>query len=84
MINQESVGGLHDEYEIEDLTYYSNGVLTNNLDEQVSDAEELLGKTMLDLVAQYEDSGFSVVCIRNDKLMKDFIIDFAGYDFQEA
>ena len=84
MINQESVGGLHDEYEIEDLTYYSNGVFTNSLDEQINDADDLLGKTMLDLIAQYEDSSLSVVCIRNDKLMKDFVIDFAGYDFQEA
>ena len=84
LINQESVGGLHDEYEIEDLTYYSNGVFTNSLDERIDDPMSLLGLTMIDLVAQYENSGFSEACVRNDRLMKDFIIDFAGYSFQEA
>jgi len=83
LISQESVGGQDGEYEIKDLTYYSNGVFTNNLDEPI-DPYECLNPTIVDLIAQYDQSGFVETFVRNDRLMEDYIIDFAGFDFQEA
>ena len=83
LISQDIIGGDNGEYEIKDLTYYSNGVFTNNLDEPVN-PYDYLNQTIVDLIAQYDQSGFVETFVRNDRLMEDYIVDFAGYDFQEA
>ena len=61
------------DYETESLTYYSDGVLTDNWDNVIEeeDIEELVGLDSLNHFGEYEDDS---VLVRNDFLKTDYEI----------
>lgn len=63
--------GDQDDYEAESLTYYSDGVLTDNRDEPIEDVENIVGNDFKSHFGEYEDDS---VFIRNDKLKTDYEI----------
>lgn len=60
-----------DGYETISLTYYADGTLTDENDEIVEDAEEIVGSDFHNHFGEYEDDS---VFIRNDKLRCDYEI----------
>lgn len=60
------------------LTYYLDGVVTNDQDKIVGNVDELIGKESLSHFGEYEDDS---VFVRNDKLKMDFEIlkDYREY-----
>lgn len=63
--------GEGDEYDIISLTYYADGVLTDDMDELVDDVEGTVGQESLSHFGEYEDDS---VFVRNDKLKTDYEI----------
>lgn len=68
-----------DEYETISLTYYADGTLADDMDEQVDDIDETIGKDSLDKFGEYEED---VVYVRNDKRKCDYevLFDSRNYD----
>ena len=56
-------------YKVENLTYYSDNVLTDDFDNVIGDIEATIGKEALD---HFGDYGEDSVCIRNDKRKRDY------------
>lgn len=71
------------EYNVEDLTYYQDGIVTDAMGEIIDNPDSLLGKTVMDLLPTYDSSGFNETYVRNDIKETDYRIDFAGCDFTE-
>lgn len=73
------------EYKAISLTYFSDGVLTDNKYEPVEDVDDVVGLDSLDHFGDYEDDA---VHVRNDRMKTDFEIildprkysDFINYD----
>lgn len=63
--------GEHDDWEAESLTYYADGVLTDNRDEPIEDVEKLVGKDFESHFGEYEEDS---VFIRNEQLKTDYEI----------
>lgn len=63
--------GEFEEYSVITLIYYSDGVLADELDEEVDDVEGAVGDNLEDKFGEYEDD---VVCIRNDSRKCDYEI----------
>lgn len=63
--------GDQDGYEIESLTYYEDGVLTDEYDEPIEDIDDLIGLESLDHFGEYEDDS---VFVRNDGRRTDYEI----------
>lgn len=63
VIRPEEFGEL-EEYEINSLTYYSDGVLTDDQNEPIEDAESVVGCDFENHFGEYEDDS---VFIRNDE-----------------
>lgn len=65
-------------YKVENLTYYSDDVLTDDFDNVIGDIEATIGKEALD---HFGDYGEDSVCIRNDKRKRDYevLLDPAKY-----
>ena len=63
----------NDEYNVISLTYYADGVLTDDMDEPIDpeDIDDLVGKDFADHFGEYEDDS---VFIRNDRLRCDYEI----------
>ena len=59
------------EYKAISLTYFSDGVLTDNKYEPVEDVDDVVGLDSLDHFGDYEDDA---VHVRNDRLKTDFEI----------
>lgn len=57
--------GDYEDYELISLTYYADGVLTDEDDDPVEDIEEKVGDDFMDHFGEYEDDS---VFIRNDDL----------------
>lgn len=70
VVTPEEFGEL-DEYETISLTYYSDGILTDERDEPIDNVDELVGVESLDRFGEYEDDS---VFVRNDRLKCDFEI----------
>jgi hypothetical protein len=70
IIAPEEFGEL-DDYETISLTYYSDGVLTDDQDEPIEDVDKLVGKDFATHYGEYEDDS---VYIRNDELKTDYEI----------
>lgn len=70
VVTPEEFGEL-DEYETISLTYYSDGILTDERDEPIDNIDELVGVESLDRFGEYEDDS---VFVRNDRLKCDFEI----------
>lgn len=60
-----------DDYEVYSLTYYADGVLTDEQNNPVEDIEALVGRDSLTHFGEYEDDS---VHVRNDAMMCDFEI----------
>lgn len=58
-------------YEVETLVYYSDGILTNDIDERIDDIDDVVGEESLTHFGEYEED---TVCVRNDRLKLDFEI----------
>lgn len=66
------------EYESISLTYYADGVLTDEYDEVIDDIDETVGEESLTTFGQYEDSA---VFVRNDARKTDYeiLLDLRNY-----
>lgn len=82
LIDSESFGDLG--YEIEDITYYSNGVVTDSAGVVIKDPESVLGETVLELLPTYEEGGFGETYVRNDITKIDYCVDLAHTDYFEG
>ena len=60
-----------DGYEVISLTYYADGVLTDDYNEPVEDVENTVGSDSLTHFGEYEDDS---VFVRNDNLKVDYEI----------
>ena len=60
-----------DNYEAVSLTYYADGVLTDEDDQPVDDVDEIVGEESLNHFGEYEDDS---VFVRNDRLKTDYEI----------
>lgn len=67
-----------DEYEAISLTYYADGVLTDEYDEIVEDVDNIVGLDALNHFGEYEEDS---VFVRNDRLRCDYEIlkDYRNY-----
>lgn len=63
--------GEYEEYERISLTYYADGVLAEENDEEVDDVDEVVGVESLTHFGEYEDDS---VFVRNDRLKCDYEI----------
>jgi hypothetical protein len=63
--------GEKDEYDTLSLTYYADGVLTDEWDEVIEDIDEVVGEDSLTHFGEYEDDS---VFVRNDALLTDYEI----------
>lgn len=70
VISPEEFGSLED-YETISLTYYSDGVLADDLDYRVDNVDELIGIEALSRFGEYEDDS---VFVRNDEHKVDYEI----------
>lgn len=59
------------DYEIVSLTYYADKVLTDDMNEPIEGADYIIGSDALNHFGEYEHDS---VCIRNDKLKRDYEI----------
>lgn len=60
-----------EDYETVDLTYYADGVLTDDMDEPIEDLEGTVGKDFASHFGEFEDDS---VHVRNDRLRVDYEI----------
>ena len=59
-------------YDLVNLTLYSNGVLVDDLDDEViEDAELLIGNYAIDRIGEYEPD---IIHVRNDELQREYEI----------
>lgn len=63
--------GEFDDYHTIELTYYTDGVLTDDQDELVEDVDDIVGEDFASHFGEYEDDS---VFIRNDRLRCDYQI----------
>lgn len=77
VISPDEFGELEDEgYDTETLSYYADGVLTDEMDNPVEDVEGTVGSESLNHFGDYEDDA---VHVRNERLKCDYEI---LYDFR--
>lgn len=77
VISPDEFGELEDEgYDTETLSYYADGVLTDEMDNPVEDVEGTVGSDSLNHFGDYEDDA---VHVRNERLKCDYEI---LYDFR--
>ena len=75
--------GDEDSYDTETLTYYSDGVLTDDQDNPIEDIQGMIGNDSLMHFGEYEPDA---VYVRNDRLKIDFeiLLDNDRYDRLKA
>lgn len=72
VIRPEEFGEMEEEgYDTISLTYYADGVLTDDMDNPIEDVEYMVGKDSLTHFGEYEDDS---VFVRNDKIKADIEI----------
>lgn len=78
VISPDELGEI-DDYEVINLTYYADGVLTDDCDEIVEDIENTVGRESLNHFGDYEDDA---VHVRNDRLKADYeiLLDVRTYE----
>lgn len=60
-----------DDYDVESLTLYADGVLTDDFNNVIEDVDSLVGSENLDRFGEFEDDS---VFVRNDRLKCDYEI----------
>ena len=73
--------GEFEEYDTETLTYYADGILTDDQDEIIDDIEGIVGEESLETFGQYENDA---VHVRNDALKTDYEILLDIRNFSDA
>lgn len=79
VIPPEEFGSI-EEYDTESLTYYADGVLTDDFDNEIEDVDFMVGKDSLTHFGEYEDDS---VFVRNDRIKTDFEILLDVRNFRE-
>lgn len=69
-----------DDYEAISLTYYADGVLTDDYDEVVENPDDVVGPNFADHFGEYEDDS---VFVRNDRLKADYEILYDTRKYSE-
>lgn len=66
------------DYDLVELTYYANGVLTDDMDNVIDDVDDIVGLDSLEQIGKYEEDALHV---RNDRLKCDYEIlrDYSEY-----
>lgn len=66
-------------YDEVSLTYYEDGILADDMDNEIENIDELVGFDNLEKIGEYEDDA---VHIRNDKLHTDYeiLVDYREFD----
>jgi len=76
--------GSDDLYSLVSLTYFSDGVITDDFDEIVDDSKSILGENIYDILDNYENnSEVDIVHFRNDVRRSDYQILLARCNFNE-
>lgn len=67
-----------DDYDTISLTYYSDGILTDDLDDPIDDVDSIVGIESLSRFGEYEDDS---VFVRNDDMHTDYeiLLDVRNY-----
>lgn len=73
--------GEFSDYETITLTYYADGILADDMDEIVYDADEIVGADFMNHYGEYEDD---TVFVRNDVRMCDYEIQRDERDYKEV
>ena len=70
--------GCEEDYDTISLTYYADGVLTDDADEPIEDVDDVVGEESLNHFGEYEDDS---VFVRNDELKCDYeiLLDSRNY-----
>ena len=78
VISPDAFGEYGDEFETESLTYYSDGILTDESDDVIENIDDLIGVESLEHFGEYEDDS---VFVRNERLKTDYEIlkDYRNY-----
>lgn len=78
VIEPEEFGEI-DDYETISLTYYSDGVLTDDDNQPIEDIDEIVGEESLEHFGEYEDDS---VFVRNTKRKCDYeiLMDYRAYE----
>ena len=78
IIIPEEFGGIQ-EYEQISLIYYSDGILTDDMDDIIEDFDSTVGEDFASHFGEYEDDS---VFVRNDRLKCDYEIlrDYRTYE----
>lgn len=63
--------GEMDDYEVNTLYYYADGVLTDDMSNVIDDVDDIVGEDAFDHFGEYEDDS---VFVRNDRLRSDYEI----------
>lgn len=69
------------DYDLINLTYYNNDILTNMDGEIVTDRENLVGLNFVDHFGEFEGD---IVFVRNEKLKCDFEITYDERNYEDA
>lgn len=80
VIPPEDFGEL-DGYETISLTYYADGVLADDMDERITNVDDIIGSESLKHFGEYEDDS---VFVRNDELLTDYEILFDTRDYEDV
>ena len=81
-IDANEYGSIED-YNLVSLTYYSNGVITNDQEDVLDDPATIFGVKLLDKLPIYENNGIYTAYARNDIRRCDYEIILTGYDYEE-
>lgn len=73
--------GSEDDYETINLTYYADGVLTDEDDIPIEDVDGMIGEDSLTHFGEYEDDS---VHVRNDKLKCDYEILYDTRNYSDV
>ena len=73
--------GSEDDYETETLTYYADGVLTDEDDVPIEDVDDMVGEDSLTHFGEYEDDS---VHVRNDKRKCDYEILYDPRNYSDV
>ena len=71
VISPDEFGENGDDYETISLTYYADGVLTDDMDEVIDDVDDIVGMESLTHFGEYEDDS---VFVRNERMRCDYEI----------
>lgn len=73
--------GTEEDYELINLTYYADDVLTDDWDNPIEDIEDMVGLESLKHIGEYAED---VVHVRNEKYKTDFEIALDEQEFSEV